>query len=124
MLQRSSYSTSAQDSRSCHDVPKLPCGCVAENYSTWQAEHGVASEGVPDTILLALHIVVMILIQWQHQLILHRESRSQKEFQRVWLAFEADAAQHKSLVGEMANCIHLFSFATQKDITSTQYSCC
>ncbi len=61
----------------------------------------------------------MILLQWQHQLMLHKESRSQKEFQRVWLAFEADAAQHKVLVGEMANCLHLASFVLQRDITFT-----
>ena len=67
---------------------------------------------MPDTILLALHFVVKSLIQRQDELMQHRERRSQKEFQRAWLAFEADAAEHKSLVGEMTDCIHRFSFAT------------
>lgn len=110
-LQRTSYSTCAQDSRSYHNLPKKPCWCVAENYSFWQAEHDVASEGVPSTILLAIYVVVKVLLQWQHHLMLNKEGRSHKEYQRFWLAFEADAAQHKSLVGEMTDCIHLFSSA-------------
>lgn len=110
-LQRTSYSTCAQDSRSCHNVPKKPCWCVAEKYSFWQAEHGVASEGVPDTILLVIYVVVKVLLQWQHHLMLNKEGGSHKESQRFWLAFEADAAQHKSLVGKMTDCIHLFSSA-------------
>jgi hypothetical protein len=105
-----SSSTSAQDGSSCHNFKKL-WWCVAEKYSTWQAEHGYASEGVPNTILLALHVVVKFLIRKQDELMLHRERRSQKEFQRDWLACEADAAQYKSLVGEMTCCVHLFSFA-------------
>ncbi|DBA75482.1 TPA: hypothetical protein ACH3X1_010733 [Trebouxia sp. C0004] len=74
---------------------------VLEKYSMWQAEHDSASEGVPNTILLALHAVVKFLVRKQDELMLLRERRSPKEFHRDWLACEANAAQYKSLVDSM-----------------------
>lgn len=99
-----SSGTSAQDGRSCQIFKEL-WWCVAVKYSTW--EHGYVSESVPNTILLALHAVVKFLIRRQDEVMLHRERRSQKEFQRDWLACEADVAQHKSLVGELTNCVQI-----------------
>ncbi|KAL0021777.1 hypothetical protein WJX79_009116 [Trebouxia sp. C0005] len=69
---------------------------ILEKYSTW--ERGYATDSVPNNILLALHALVKFLMRKQDEMIFHRERTLYKDFQRDWLACEADAAPYKSLV--------------------------
>lgn len=86
--------------------------CGAEKYSTW--ERGYATDSVPNNILLALHALVKFLMRKQDEMMFHRERTLYKDFQRDWLACEADAAPYKSLVGKMTDCIRIFKFAIHR----------